>query len=666
MPGLYMPSRPMVWPDPSDPGRSADAPPSDALPRSQRESKIPLEHLAALLARSRTATSVPSAFSRIAEQACLATSATAAAIALKSGDSFVCRASSGANAPPVGAQLSVDFGLTGLCIRERAVQHCDDAESDPRVDAIACHNLNVRSLLVLPLLRGADLVGVFEAFSPDAHAFGSRDVETLATLAGRILENLSRMPESPAPAPVSALPFPAAALPEVPAPPLSATPPVEELSPPFHHPAIENSGVNDCATNDSVINDSVIETPRIDDLPTDEPWADDLSIEAPSSPEVHDPPVVEQPHDTAAFAIESSTTELAFPEIESLNTEALEIRAATLEPENLEAETVEPQKVEAEKIESTCVEPETVEPETVEPKTVEPEKLELEKTEAEKLEVEKTARDASPGEPSPEVTADASAPAFGFSSDPLPLEPATAPSPVFAATPRPAHPRDWTTTTLIAMVIILAVLLGWMVGRVGWLHRGDVGFLPREAPVVAPSSLAANSPPAAAAAAPAAKPVGSLAPAKPAVKVAAKKSAPPPAAPAGGLVVYQGDKVIFRQSAPPVSSANAAASSALPQPAGSQIVLPPEQAAAYVASRVEPQYPDLARNQHIQGPVVFEVWIGKNGGVQKLHVLSGNHELVDAAANAIRRWRFRPYAPKGKPVEFTTRLTVNFVLQETP
>ena len=131
----------------------------------------------------------------IVEQACLTTGATGAAIVLLRGGEMVCRASSGVNAPQVGARLGSESGLTAECIKTREVQRCDDAQADPRADAEASRSLGVRSVMIFPLLRKGELAGLLEVFSPRPGAFGDRDEPTLEALAQRILKNLERASE---------------------------------------------------------------------------------------------------------------------------------------------------------------------------------------------------------------------------------------------------------------------------------------------------------------------------------------------------------------------------------------------------------------------------------------------------------------------------------------
>jgi TonB family protein len=83
---------------------------------------------------------------------------------------------------------------------------------------------------------------------------------------------------------------------------------------------------------------------------------------------------------------------------------------------------------------------------------------------------------------------------------------------------------------------------------------------------------------------------------------------------------------------------------------------------SYLLTRVEPEYPEEAKQQHIQGRVVLKVVVGTDGLVRDLLVNSGDPQLGAAAANAVRQWRFKPHNVQGRPVEFETWITVNFSL----
>lgn len=61
-----------------------------------------------------------------------------------------------------------------------------------------------------------------------------------------------------------------------------------------------------------------------------------------------------------------------------------------------------------------------------------------------------------------------------------------------------------------------------------------------------------------------------------------------------------------------------------------------------VASRVAPSYPELAKKMHVHGVVRVEAVVKANGTVKSTRVLGGNPVLVDAAIEAIGKWKFEP------------------------
>jgi TonB family protein len=61
-----------------------------------------------------------------------------------------------------------------------------------------------------------------------------------------------------------------------------------------------------------------------------------------------------------------------------------------------------------------------------------------------------------------------------------------------------------------------------------------------------------------------------------------------------------------------------------------------------VAARVSPAYPDLAKKMHIHGMVRVEAIVRPNGSVKSTRVLGGNPVLVDAARDAVGKWKFEP------------------------
>ena len=64
----------------------------------------------------------------------------------------------------------------------------------------------------------------------------------------------------------------------------------------------------------------------------------------------------------------------------------------------------------------------------------------------------------------------------------------------------------------------------------------------------------------------------------------------------------------------------------------------------------------------VQGSVILEAIIDREGRVENLKVLSGHPLLVPAAFEAVQQWRYRPTLLNGQPVEVLTQVTVNFSL----
>lgn len=119
----------------------------------------------------------------LADRAQYITGANGAAIALRHGKSdMLCRASTGANAPELGALLSTEFGLSGESVRTRLPLRCDDAERDARVNHEVCRHLGIASVVVMPVVNDDEVLGVFELFSGKTNAFSERDLAALQRL----------------------------------------------------------------------------------------------------------------------------------------------------------------------------------------------------------------------------------------------------------------------------------------------------------------------------------------------------------------------------------------------------------------------------------------------------------------------------------------------------
>jgi TonB family protein len=502
------------------PDPSAPEPESPTLQDSRAVTESDLGELAALFAThsggglSMAASAdlaLEIVLNEIVEQACLATSATGAAIVLVRDGEMVCHASSGANAPELGAPLGSESGLTAECIRTRQLQRCDDALADPRADVEASRSLGVRSVMILPLLRGSELAGLLEVFSSRPAAFGDRDEHALEVLGQRILKNLDRASE-----PLSLSSSPAASGAEQSLPPT----PVLRMAP----AKVEDSRA-----------DSETSVARERELPGEREVARARGYED--------------------VAVES----------------------------------------------------------------------------------------------------------FGQS---------------------PRAGVDVLTMALGAAVLVCALLLGTLVGvRLGWQRAGSGhgrAAKPATAAVTPQNTVqtlttqtggqpaknagsASGSSGAETSATAGSEKTNALAPVS--APVTGSKESP---APVGSLLVYENGKEIFRLL--PTDSESASASNGTGKVQRASAVEPAgtvELAAGAEGSllhRTEPEYPEAARLGRIQGPVVLDVRIGRDGAIQNVKWVSGRLVLANAAIAAVKQWQFRPHMVQGQPVEMQTKVTLNFKL----
>jgi TonB family protein len=141
--------------------------------------------------------------------------------------------------------------------------------------------------------------------------------------------------------------------------------------------------------------------------------------------------------------------------------------------------------------------------------------------------------------------------------------------------------------------------------------------------------------------------------------------------PPGGLLVFENGKEVFRL--PPTNAQDSAPAQQIVQPASevdsdssSQRVveLPEATAQRELLHRVEPEYPETARQQNIQGAVVLELHIGTDGSVEGAEVVSGPPILAQASTDAVKQWKFKPRVENGGPVQMQTRVTFDFKLPQ--
>jgi TonB family protein len=81
-----------------------------------------------------------------------------------------------------------------------------------------------------------------------------------------------------------------------------------------------------------------------------------------------------------------------------------------------------------------------------------------------------------------------------------------------------------------------------------------------------------------------------------------------------------------------------------------------------LVKQVMPKYPKDARKHKIQGTVTLQITISKEGAVEDVKAESGPSELVGAAEEAVRQWKFKPPLLLGQPIRVKSKVMVNFVL----
>ena len=120
-----------------------------------------------------------------------------------------------------------------------------------------------------------------------------------------------------------------------------------------------------------------------------------------------------------------------------------------------------------------------------------------------------------------------------------------------------------------------------------------------------------------------------------------------------------------KRPADPTSLSGAETPAASPAPgsvSSERIRLPAEIASGLLISKVMPTYPTLARQARIQGQVVLDVDISKEGTIESLRTITGHPMLIPAAIDAVKQWRYKPYLLNAEPVPVQTQVTVNFSL----
>jgi protein TonB len=78
---------------------------------------------------------------------------------------------------------------------------------------------------------------------------------------------------------------------------------------------------------------------------------------------------------------------------------------------------------------------------------------------------------------------------------------------------------------------------------------------------------------------------------------------------------------------------------------------------------VQPKYPREAREKGIEGDVLLQATIDTKGDLVNLNAVQGDRILVEAAIDAVKKWKYRPYVLNGEPVEVETTIKIQFYMR---
>jgi hypothetical protein len=120
------------------------------------------------------------------------TRASGSALALVNDGNMQCYATMGAGVPGLGAPVSSERGLSGMCVRTGKAWRCDQVTGDPVVDLQACRALGIQSLVVAPLVHLKNVLGILEVLSTEPYAFDDHDVATVQFLASLMVMTLTK------------------------------------------------------------------------------------------------------------------------------------------------------------------------------------------------------------------------------------------------------------------------------------------------------------------------------------------------------------------------------------------------------------------------------------------------------------------------------------------
>jgi protein TonB len=87
------------------------------------------------------------------------------------------------------------------------------------------------------------------------------------------------------------------------------------------------------------------------------------------------------------------------------------------------------------------------------------------------------------------------------------------------------------------------------------------------------------------------------------------------------------------------------------------------EAMAAAQSKVQPEYPAIARQLKVHGVAELEALVSEDGSVEKVNIVSGNPVLTKPAAEALKKWKFKPFTADGKPVKALASINFDFSIR---
>ena len=115
------------------------------------------------------------------------------------------------------------------------------------------------------------------------------------------------------------------------------------------------------------------------------------------------------------------------------------------------------------------------------------------------------------------------------------------------------------------------------------------------------------------------------------------------------------DSTMARYALPPASWGGA-------QSPGLARLAPTRETMPEAVKRVAPRYPEDARNARIQGTVMVQALVGRDGEVKEVRIRESIPMLDEAALDAVRKWRFKPATADGEPRAVWVSIPVKFTL----